>query len=61
MFTLDEKAETILETKPLIGLHREFIKTFLKEGRFKITIEIRNLKEEAKDEDVESGVSDVSD
>ena len=32
-----------------------------KDGKFKYSFQIRNLKEEVKDENVESGVSDVSD
>ena len=32
-----------------------------KDGKFNYSVQIRNLKEEVKDENVESGVSDVSD
>ena len=57
--TIDEKADDIIASGSLLSIGIDTAQRSLnkdKELKFKITI--RNLKEEAKDEDIESGISD---
>ena len=57
--TLDKSYEDIIASGSLLGIGVEAVKRSLNnEKELEIEITIRNLKEEAKDEDVESGVSD---
>ena len=57
--TLDKNYEAIITSGSLLGIGIDAVKRSLDEGKeFKLEITIRNLKEEAKDEDLESGVSD---
>ena len=57
--TLDKNYEAIITSGSLLGIGIEAVKRSLdEENGFKFEIIIRNLKEEAKDEDMESGVSD---
>ena len=59
--SIDETFDKIIENGKCLAIPRKlFEKRFLTdENKFKFSIEIRNLKEEFKDENVESGVSDV--
>ena len=61
VFSIDESADSIIENGKCFGVSsRYFSSQIAKEGgRFNYIYEIRNLKEEVKDENVESGVSDV--
>ena len=61
VFSIDETADSIIENGKCFGVSsRYFSSQIAKEGgRFNYNYEIRNLKEEVKDENVESGVSDV--
>ena len=59
--SIDETADKIIKTGKCLAISCQmWEKRFLTdENKFKFSIEIRNLKEEFKDENVESGVSDV--
>ena len=59
--SIDETFDKIIENGKCLAIPRKlFEKRFLTdENKFKFSIEIRNLKEEFKDENIESGVSDV--
>ena len=57
--TLDEKADDIIASGLLLSIGINAAKRLLNEKKkLKVEITIRNLKEESKDEDIESGVSD---
>ena len=57
--TLDEKAHDIIGSGSLLSIGINEAKRLLTEEKeLQVEITIRNLKEEAKDEDIESGVSD---
>ena len=57
--TLDENADNIIASGLLLSIEKDAAKRLLNEKKeLKVEITIRNLKEEAKDEDIESGVSD---
>ena len=57
--TIDEKADDIISSGSLLSIGLDAAKRSLNEEKvLKFKITIRNLKEEAKDEDIESGVSD---
>ena len=62
--TLDKNYEAIITSGSLLGIGIDAVKRSLDgrpvdgEKQLKFEINIRNLKEEAKDEDLESGVSD---
>ena len=57
--TLDKNYEAIITSGSLLGIGIEAVKRSLdEENGFKFEIIIRNLEEKAKDEDMESGVSD---
>ena len=59
--SIDETADSIIENGNCFGISRKlFEKKFVSQNDdFKYYVTIRNLKEEVKDENVESGVSDV--
>merc|ERR1712062_98381 len=62
VFSIDETADSIIENGKCFGLPSKYFSakiTFKNISRFDFNYEIRNLKEEAKDDNVESGVSDV--
>ena len=61
VFSIDETVESILENGKCLGAPVKYFrsKILAKRGRFDFNYEIRNLKEEVKDDNVESGVSDV--
>ena len=57
--TPDEKADNIISSGLLLSIEKDAAKRLWNEKKeLKFEITIRNLKEEAKDEDIESGVSD---
>ena len=57
--TIDEKADDIIASGSLLSIGLDTAQRSLnKEKELKFKITIRNLKEEAKDEDIESGISD---
>ena len=58
--TIDKNYENIVNSGSLLGIRIDAVKrSFMnKEKQLKFEITIRNLKEEVKDEDRESGVSD---
>ena len=59
---LTAKPETIQDNYPIFTISTNLVRKLTDEnGHFYYNIKIRCLKEEAKDEDAESGVSDVSD
>ena len=60
---IDEPSQSIIKIGNCFGMSCKVFKLqFIDENfRFNYSVKIRNLKEEAKDENVESGVSDVSD
>jgi len=60
---IDEPSHSIIKIGNCFGMSFKVFKhQFIDENfRFNYSVKIRNLKEEAKDENVESGVSDVSD
>ena len=57
---IDESFETLSEAGKCFAMpHKIFMAQFLGEDRkFEYSLEIRNLKEEIKDENYESGISD---
>ena len=59
--SIDETADSIIENGNCFTIFRKAFenKFLLKDDKFKFSVKIRNLKEEVKDENVESGVSDV--
>jgi len=59
--SIDETADSIIENGNCFGISRKlFEKKFVRQNDdFKYYVTIRNLKEEVKDENIESGVSDV--
>ena len=60
---IDETAGSIIENGNCFAISRKVLENkFIQEqdtANFKFSVKIRNLKEEVKDENVESGVSDV--
>ena len=60
IFSVDETADSIIENGKCLGAPTKYFcsKVARESGRFDFTYEIRNLKEEAKDENVESGVDE---
>ena len=60
---IDESSHSIIKIGNCFGMNYKVFKLqFIDENfRFNYSVKIRNLKEEAKDENFESGVSDVSD
>ena len=59
VLTLDKNHEAIITSGSLLGIGIDAVKRSLDEGnQLEFEITIRNLKEEAKDENMESGVSD---
>ena len=58
---LDEGHEQIIENQPVFMIGTEVIKTISEKNVLKIEVTIHDLKEEAKDDDEESGVEDESD
>ena len=60
--SIDETSKSIIESGKCFGMPRKlFDKHVLENRRFEYSVTIRNLKEEAKDDNVESGVSDNDD
>ena len=61
VISIDETADSIIENVNCLVISRKLFenKFVLTDDTFKFSVKIRNLKEEAKDENVESGVSDV--
>ena len=61
--SIDETADSITENGNCFSISRKVLENkFIQEqdtANFKFSVKIRNLKEEVKDENVESGVSDV--
>ena len=56
---IDESFDTLSAAgKCFAYSHKNFIAQVLNENRYEYSLEIRNLKEEAKDENYESGISD---
>ena len=56
---IDESFDTLSASKCFAYPHKTFITQFLdEENEFELSLEIRNLKEEVKDENYESGISD---
>ena len=57
---IDECFDTLSKAGKCIAIpHKTFVALFLdEENEFEYSLEIRNLKEEAKDENYESGISD---
>ena len=58
--SIDESFDTLYEAGKCFAIPRKvFMAQFVNEDReFKYSLEIRNLKEEVKDENYESGISD---
>ena len=57
--TIDKNYEDIVTSGSLLGIGIDAVKRSLnKEKQLEFEITIKNLKEDAKDEDMESGVSD---
>ena len=58
--SIDEPLETIIRDGALCGISlHTFMKQFVDEdGKFEYSLEVKNLKKEAKDENYESGISD---
>ena len=63
VFSIDETTESIIENgkcPKCLGVPMNYFSSkIVFSGRFDFNYEIRNLKEEVKDDNVESGVSDV--
>ena len=59
--SIDETVDSVIENGNCFAISRKVLANkFIQEcGRFKFSVKIRNLKEEVKDDNVESGVSDV--
>ena len=62
VISIDETADSIIENGKCLGASIKYFSSKIANGygRFDYNYEIRNLKEEVKDENVESGVSDVN-
>ena len=64
VISIDESLKTVLEREGYDGKVfpmnlRFFEKMFVnKDGKFEYSLEVKNLKEEAKDDNYESGISD---
>ena len=59
MVSIDETSNAIIENGNCFGMPRKlFFKYVLENRRFEYSFTIRNLKEEAKDDNYESGISD---
>ena len=57
--TLDEEKDDIISSGSCFAIPKNAVKrSLIEEGRIEPSITIRNLKEEAKDDDMESGISD---
>lgn len=61
ILTLDEDDASISGRKLVMHLHCEAVKCAIVDDHIDFNIKIHNEKEEAKDENMESGVSDISD
>ena len=61
VISIDETASSIVEKANCLAISRKLFENqfLLDEDKFKFSVKIKNLKEEVKDENVESGVSDV--
>eukprot|EP00093_Oithona_nana_P004863 04863.XXX_207360_207917_1 [CDS] Oithona nana genome sequencing. len=61
VFSIDKTADSIIENGKCLGASAKYFSSIIvqQSKRFDYNYVIRNLKEEAKDENVESGVSDV--
>ena len=61
VFSIDKTADSIIENGKCLGASAKYFSSIIvqQSKRFDYNYIIRNLKEEAKDENVESGVSDV--
>ena len=61
VISIDETASSIVEKANCLAISRKLFENqfLLEEDKFKFSVKIKNLKEEVKDENVESGVSDV--
>ena len=59
MATIDEPFDTLFKAGKCFAIpHEAFIAQFVDENKYEYSLEIRNLKEEVKDENYESGISD---
>jgi len=64
VMSVDETIDSVMKTKGMDGKvfhtdRRYFEKMFVnKDGKFEYSLEVKNLKEEAKDDNYESGISD---
>ena len=57
--TIDEPFDTLFKAGKCFAIpHEAFIAQFVDENKYEYSLEIRNLKEEVKDENYESGISD---
>ena len=63
VFAVDETIESLYEAGKVCSFdHKIFQKQFKNEdGNYEYSLEIRNLKEEFKDENVDSGASETED
>merc|ERR1711862_153747 len=62
MVSIDETSNAIIENGNCFGMPQKLFYKYVRENkRFEYSVTIRNLKEEAKDDNVESGVSDNDD
>ena len=61
MLSIDETSDSIIESGKCVGVSCKYFRNNFMDEDSKISfdVEIRNLKEEVKDENVESGVSDT--
>ena len=61
--SIDESFESLYKTGKVFSFEKQvFFNQFLNEdGKYEYSLEIRNLKEEVKDENVDSGASDIED
>ena len=61
--SIDESFESLYKTGKVFSFEKQvFFNQFLNEdGKYEYSFEIRNLKEEVKDENVDSGASDIED
>ena len=56
---IDDSFDTLFKAGKCFSIpHDAFMAQFVDEGKFEYLLEIRNLKEEAKDDNYESGISD---
>ena len=56
--TVDKGKDDIIASGSFLGINIDAVKRSLIKDHLKVEITIRNLKEEAKDDDMESGISD---